>query len=321
MKIDLQQHWGDRELYHVAELTSKIIDSMQTYGSVYLYTKESKNGENNGLYTLLDTLCDYWSWDKKLITISTTNPQARHAKYTVLFDHFNHAAAWFNSSDPVAPAWNKEKIYGMFIGRADAPRIRAIHNHKTFKYSDQGLTSFHSDLFNFMGLPDLVDYYMYSGQSYKDMISIKPYSDIDQVRQPPITPPQNSIGWAPVYEKIALEIVCETSTQPNVYETSEKLIRPMYHKRPFLLISSPWNLKYLREIGFKTFDGLIPEDYDQLQGIQRVDRVFQILDNLITSGNIHNIINQSQDILEHNQTTVIKMCQLHSAKMATRNNF
>jgi hypothetical protein len=163
---------------------------------------------------------------------------------------------------------------------------------------------------------------MYSGQSYKDMISIKPYSDIDQVRQPPIKPPYNSMGWALVYEKIALEIVCETSTQPNVSEMSEKLIRPMYHKRPFLLISSPWNLKFLRdEIGCKTFDGLIPEDYDQLQGISRVDRVFQILGDLIANGHIHNIINQSQDILEHNRATVIKICQQHSAKLATRNNF
>lgn len=311
MIIDLIKYWGEKELYYVAELTSKIIHSMQVDDSVELWTKEAKSGEHNGLYDLLDDLCGYWDWDKNKISISTANPWANHLYYKVTCNHNTHPAVNFNIDDPVAPTWTGEKYYGMFIGRADSNRIHAIHTHKKFKHTAMGLTSFHTDLFNFMSYPDLVNYYMQSDQTYAEMISIKPYSDIDIVRTSPITPPHNSEGWAAVYERIAIEVVCEVSTLPGNPEMSEKLIRPIYHRRPFLLISAPYNLKFLREYGYKTFDGIIPEDYDQLQGFARVDRVFTILADLIDSGRIHTIIGECQEILDHNYNLLLADCRMH----------
>jgi hypothetical protein len=308
MKIDLQEHWGNKELFHVPRLVSKIVQGMQTDGHVHLWTKEGKNGNNNGLYRLLDELCEYWGWNKSDITIShcTVNISYMQSEYKNRWIEHSQSAVEFRPTFPVYP-WNKEKIYGMFIARADCSRIRAIHNHINFRYAHQGLTSFHQDLFEYMSYPDLVQYFMESGQTYEQMISVKPYSDIDAIKTPPITPGNDSINWGKVYQKIAIEVICETSTEPDSWDASEKVFRCYYYKRPFLLIGSPGNLEYLNSnFGHKSWEGIIPEDYDRLEGIARVDRVFEILDQLITENKFEEILEKSQDILEHNHKLFLK---------------
>lgn len=312
MKIDIQKYWGDRELFCIGELCAKIIDSMKQDRSVYLWTKEGKNGEHNGLFKLLDELCNYYKWDKTAITIDTANRAQSHSEYNIVHTDFTHAAAHFPIVRPVYP-WNKEKYYGMFIGRATASRIRAIHNHHKFKYKESGLTSFNDDLFNYMNKSELIDYFFESNQTYSNMISITPYSDIGPVTLPPITPKDNNVNWSKVYEKIVIEIVCETSTLPNCLDVSEKTYRAMFYKRPFLLIGSPWQLQFLNDIGYKTFNSIIPEEYDQLGGLQRVDAVFDILNTLIETTQINTLLEQCSDILEHNHKLLISECIRHKA--------
>jgi uncharacterized protein YerC len=310
MKIDLQKHWGDRELYCIGELCAKIIQSMQQDGSVYLWTHEGKNPANNGFYVLLDELCNFWGWDKSAITLDTTNIATAHDEYNIVHTKFSIATAALDRIETTIE-WTGEKYYGMFIGRANASRIRAIHNHYNFKHKEFGLTSFHDDLFNFMNKPELVDYFFHSGQTYQEMLAIKPYSDIDIVLKPPIIFGKSTVNWGEVYKKIAIEVVCETSTLPGCIDMSEKTYRPMLHKKPFLLIGSPGQLEYLTLKGFKTFSSIFPEDYDQLSGIQRVDRIFEILKQLIETNSIDTLIEKCHNILEHNWTLLTSEIEMH----------
>jgi hypothetical protein len=318
MKIDIQKHWGDSELYNIGELCSKIINSMHTHGKVYLYTKEGKNGYNNGMFDLLDELCAYNNWDKKLITLNTTNSSASHPEYNIVHTEFNHSAVYMKLT--LVLPWNRKKYYGMFIGRANSSRIRAVHNNFNFKYKEYGLTSFNTDLFNFMNKTELVDYYCHSGQTYQEMISIKPYSDIGPVILEPITPGIDMVNWSRVYEKIAIDIVCETSVLPDCTDMSEKILRPLYFKRPFLLIGSPYQLKFLKNRGFKTFDDIIPSYYDQLGGMDRVDTVFNILEQLISSGQIHDLLELCAKDIEHNHKLVIEYCNKHKVLLKGPND-
>jgi hypothetical protein len=312
MKVDIQKHWGDSELFYIGELCSKIINSMHIDGEVYLYTKEGKNGYNNGMFDLLDELCAYNNWDKKLITLDTSNSSASHPEYNIVYTEFNHTAAYIKLTDPVLP-WNRKKYYGMFIGRANSSRIRAVHNNFNFKFKEHGLTSFNTDLFNFMNKTELVDYYCHSGQTYQEMISIKPYSDIGPIILESITPIIDNVNWSRVYEKIAIDIVCETSVLPDCTDMSEKIIRPMYFKRPFLLIGSPSQLKFLKNRGFKTFDNIIPSDYDQCSGMTRVDAVFNILEQLISSEKIHDLLELCSADIEHNHKLIVEYCTRHKS--------
>jgi hypothetical protein len=285
---------------------------MQTDGSVYLITKEAKNGRINGLFKLLDELSAYWNWNKTKITIESSLDAKPYSDYILIYNNFCHPHAVFDTTSKIYP-WNKEKYYGMFIGRANSSRIRAIHNHKNFKYVDKGLTSFNEDLFNYMSYPNLVEYFFHSNQTYNEMLSVKPYSDIKHLVDSPggaiIPPPHNSSNWSKVYEKIAIEIVCETSTEDDCFSPSEKILRPCYYKRPFLVIGSPNFLQEFRKLGYKTFNGIIDESYDQYSAFTRVDSVFNILHNLIESQEIDTLLERCADILEHNHQWIIDDCQ------------
>jgi hypothetical protein len=57
-------------------------------------------------------------------------------------------------------------------------------------------------------------------------------------------------------------IVPETNFYDEKLHLTEKIFKPIAIKRPFILVSSPGNLEYLKSYGFKTFDRWIDESYD-----------------------------------------------------------
>ena len=83
---------------------------------------------------------------------------------------------------------------------------------------------------------------------------------------------------------------------------TEKMARPILYKRPFLLISGRTSLnQHLRrqsvfdvDFSIKTFNHVISDAYDLDEGIPRVDHVFDILYDLINTGKIHTLLEQSQ---------------------------
>ncbi len=60
-------------------------------------------------------------------------------------------------------------------------------------------------------------------------------------------------------------IVTETVFYENKLHLTEKIFKPIVIRRPFILVGSPGNLKYLKSYGFKTFDSWIDESYDEIQ--------------------------------------------------------
>ena len=63
------------------------------------------------------------------------------------------------------------------------------------------------------------------------------------------------------YAKFACELVLEALVEESL--VSEKLVRPILARMPFVCLAGTGTLAYLRKLGFKTFHGLIDESYDQ----------------------------------------------------------
>ncbi len=59
-------------------------------------------------------------------------------------------------------------------------------------------------------------------------------------------------------------IVSETVFWHDKLHLTEKIFKPIVFKQPFMLLGAPGNLKYLKQYGFKTFEGIIDESYDQI---------------------------------------------------------
>jgi len=60
-------------------------------------------------------------------------------------------------------------------------------------------------------------------------------------------------------------IVTETVFYYDKLHLTEKIFKPIVSKQPFMLLSAPGNLAYLKSYGFKTFDSVIDESYDTIQ--------------------------------------------------------
>ena len=66
------------------------------------------------------------------------------------------------------------------------------------------------------------------------------------------------------YHVTAIEVVLETLFDDSRLHLTEKTLRPIACGRPFMLMATHGSLQYLRDYGFRTFDGLIDETYDTI---------------------------------------------------------
>lgn len=100
---------------------------------------------------------------------------------------------------------------------------------------------------------------------------------------------------------------CDTVFAKSII--SEKIYKSMYHKKPFIVISQPYALEYLRESGYKTFDPLIDESYDRIEKYD--DRISCILSEIERIANLpeqeyKNILNDMTEIVEHNYNVLMQ---------------
>ena len=75
----------------------------------------------------------------------------------------------------------------------------------------------------------------------------------------------NCIVPTKVYNKTAYSLITETNASNNYVFLTEKITKPILACRLFIVVSGCGYLKYMQELGFKTFAGVIDESYDQIQ--------------------------------------------------------
>lgn len=102
-------------------------------------------------------------------------------------------------------------------------------------------------------------------------------------------------------------VVTETAFVENSYFSSEKIYRPMLHYHPFILYGSPFTLKVLKELGFRTFHPFIDESYDEIISPQkRAISIFNEIKRLcrMSENEIHDWFLGLKDILIHNRELI-----------------
>ena len=68
-----------------------------------------------------------------------------------------------------------------------------------------------------------------------------------------------------VYAQSAYSLISETSCDNRFSFITEKIAKPIIACRLFIVISGQYYLRNLRSLGFKTFDGIIDESYDDIE--------------------------------------------------------
>lgn len=98
-------------------------------------------------------------------------------------------------------------------------------------------------------------------------------------------------------------LVAETSISDDFSFVTEKCIRPILGFQPFIVFGNPHTLKTLQKYGFKTFNSIIDESYDnQFNPKKRFDMAYnEVLKlNKLSIDELHQKYYSIVDILEHN---------------------
>lgn len=75
------------------------------------------------------------------------------------------------------------------------------------------------------------------------------------------------------YYKSKVDIITETMLYDEAIHITEKTYKSIYLGLPFVVSATKGHLKHLRDMGFKTFNSIINEDYDEMSGKNKVKHV------------------------------------------------
>jgi hypothetical protein len=105
-----------------------------------------------------------------------------------------------------------------------------------------------------------------------------------------------------MYRDIFVDIVAETHVAGKTFFPTEKTIRPMWLRKPFIIFGSKNYLCYLRQMGFRTFGDFWDEDYDGYEAADRFLKI-QLLIDLLASKSFNELEKMYWDMqytLDHN---------------------
>ena len=111
--------------------------------------------------------------------------------------------------------------------------------------------------------------------------------------------------WLSLFDQSAeslLYLVTETVATGRRHHLTEKTFKPIALGMPFVIVGTKGSLEYLRSYGFKTFDHIWDESYDQADDsvrIQRIASLLRSLDELPTEAK-QDLFDATQEVVEHN---------------------
>jgi hypothetical protein len=130
-------------------------------------------------------------------------------------------------------------------------------------------------------------------------------SELENIMPINLHSPASSADYNSVdYQNSQIEIVLETIFDDSRIHLTEKTLRPIACGQPFIVASAPGSLQYLRDYGFKTFDGLINEVYDTI--CNPVDRLESIITEMqrisaLPTQQKNHLVKKLQEIADYNQ--------------------
>jgi hypothetical protein len=117
------------------------------------------------------------------------------------------------------------------------------------------------------------NHYIFNNPNWQPVHKLEQYLE-------PTTATSNSSADFDVndYNNTEFEIVLETLFDDTRQQLTEKILRPIACKQPFILASTAGSLKYLQHYGFKTFGDIIDESYDTIHDpVERMKSIIKTM--------------------------------------------
>lgn len=107
------------------------------------------------------------------------------------------------------------------------------------------------------------------------------------------------------YQNSFIEVVLETLFDDSRIHLTEKSLRPIALGQPFILVSTPGSLQYLRNYGFKTFSSVFDESYDTiLDSNDRMQAIIHLMKEIKNwdSTKLDSAYNELSQISQYNRS-------------------
>lgn len=234
------------------------------------------------LYKLLD------SFKFSQVDIYTENQLEAHEKYNIIISHQNKwlQAKW--TIESTYQQWNKNKIFLAFYRRPTANRL-GIASHLYHNHNEKSLIHFScgtgNEKVDHYELDKLLTYNVESVEKASRLIPHLPIwynnkvEDLTNIENSVINEHVDTIHKT-IYQDILIDIVAETHVLGNTFFPTEKTVRPMWLKKPFIIFGSKNYLDYLHQMGFRTFNDFWSEEYDGFKGRDRFNKILKLIDSI-----------------------------------------
>ena len=117
-----------------------------------------------------------------------------------------------------------------------------------------------------------------------------------------------------VYQDTWVSLITESSYFDYEYSVfiSEKTFKPIACMQPFIIVGSKHTLKYLKQLGYRTFDGFIDESYDDCDDNDRFAAIIKSLEKIKQIEDKISWLASMREILEHNHKLFLSICNTES---------
>ena len=234
---------------------------------------------NLGLYDLLD------KFKFTNVKIRTWNPLEKHSRYTI---HLRGTNFWFERTadiNPVLHTWNLQSVFFCFYHRPTAARL-GLAAYAYNQHNADSLIHFSAtDPVDFE-LDKLLQWDTSSAANSASLLTKLPlllgssqgYTKTDGYYY---TDPLTDL-----YRNILVDVVVESHVTGHTFFPTEKTVRPMLLKKPFIVFGSRDYLEYLRQMGFRTFSDFWAEDYDGYEHRDRLLKIQKLLDSIASKSRV-----------------------------------
>ena len=112
------------------------------------------------------------------------------------------------------------------------------------------------------------------------------------------------------FEDCFLALVTESVFFQPTATITEKTFNSMVTLTPFIMIGAPFTLKYLKELGFKTFNQWWDESYDiETDHAERLLKIFKLIDYIsnMPSDQLQNLYKEMHSVLDWNRNHLLSL--------------
>ena len=318
----------DTYLKNEQEWMCRIVDAAHKFDTVVVAMTEGAaleelNFKGKKFLQILKELCDSNQWDqtkfKFLLPNLTQNPAVWPA---IEIENISpHFLAIQNTSYSLDKSI--EKTFGMFVGRGSWDRLLLasylLQHHQNI--TKQTYRNYLDNPASMIGLDlDRLCWQVSSANKLDNvllhrvmnLISSLPlllsdtHKDITHLQWDGGAVDAEILSW---YNNIFVDIVCEKMITGQTFFPTEKTARPLATGTPFLIMGAPNYIKNLRRLGFRSFGQFWDESYDHQQGVQRVESIMSIINDLskLTNTQLQDMYQKMNPILEHNYKTYMAL--------------